>query len=209
VSFSLQKQLSFIVFDAICVMGVFAGLAPAKCSTVLNFQKNSVKESPVNRTIEAEGSKISLTGHHPSCDGFSSHILKLGDKNYCAGCAGLIIGSLLSLVGSIPFLLVDVRLGNVGSVIFWVGVVCVVCGLLQYNLRFRAGLLHLLLNVVLVFGAFLLLVGVNALNYNLFLNLYLLMLIVYWIMTRIFLSRIEHKSICNNCEIRSCQYSFS
>jgi len=51
-----------------------------------------------------------------------------------------------------------------------------------------------------VFGAFLVLVGIDALAENLFVDLFLTVLISFWILTRIQLSQWDHSRICRDCK---------
>lgn len=152
---------------------------------------------------------IMFKGHHPTCGNFSSHLLQFGSKIYCAGCTGLVVGAIISLVVSLLYFFTGLGVGEAGMLIFWLGFIGVACGLLQYNLFTNRGVVHFFLNTIFVLGAFLLLVGVNEVNGNFVLDSYLLTLIVYWIIARIMLSQLEHKKICATCSLKSCSYSFS
>jgi hypothetical protein len=63
--------------------------------------------------------------------------------------------------------------------------------------------LHLSLNILFVLGPFFLLLGLFTLNPTLVAELYLLTLILFWILTRITLSQIQHAKICQICS-NSC-----
>jgi hypothetical protein len=205
----LQKQLTISVFDAICIAGMIAGISPTRCSRILHFKKAPSKGSSKTNQMRVEDSTIRLEGHHPKCTNFSSHVLQFGNKVFCAGCTGLVTGATISLIGSFLYYLGVLKAGESGTLIFWLGFACVACGLLQYNLFTKSSMVHFSLNVIFVLGAFLLLVGVNEMNSNLVLNIYFLALIVYWIVTRMALSRLEHKKICATCGLRSCNYFYS
>jgi hypothetical protein len=73
--------------------------------------------------------------------------------------------------------------------------------------RVQRGEVRVLMNVIFVFGAFLLLASVVQITYNLIVCGYLLALILYWIFTRIALSRRSHNRICAQCEVSACPYS--
>jgi membrane-bound ClpP family serine protease len=147
-----------------------------------------------------------FVGHHPTCENFSAHILQFGSKIYCAGCTGLVLGAIISLLGILLYSFHDYNFGGNAALIFWVGFISVVCGLLQYHIpNGNSGLVHFFLNVTFVLGAFLLLVGVNNITSNFILEVYLLALTTYWIIARIIFSQIEHRKICATC-LQSCSY---
>jgi hypothetical protein len=54
--------------------------------------------------------------------------------------------------------------------------------------------------MVFVLGAFMVLVGIDAVVESLFADLLLLAFIVFWIFTRILLSQWDHWRICGNCK---------
>jgi hypothetical protein len=146
-------------------------------------------------------------GHHPSCKDFSAHVFRLGDKKYCAGCTGLVAGAVISLLGTLVFFSTEIVLGDMSALVFWLGFVGVVLGLLQHPLsRKRGAGVHLLLNVAFVFGAFLLLIGIDGITGNMSLESYFLVLVLYWILTRTILSQQEHRRICRACGLESCLY---
>jgi len=79
-----------------------------------------------------------------------------------------------------------------------IGVLGVILGFLQ--LEFRS-LVRLALNVFFVLGALLILIGIDALIESLFVDVFLLGIIVFWIFTRIQLSQWDHYRICSKCDM--------
>lgn len=206
IDFPLQKQLTGSIFMAICLLGITAGVYPSGCSRMLHFRR--IKNNSYNTMTQA-GTKettIRFEGHHPTCGNFSAHVLQLSGKTYCAGCTGLVVGAIISVLGSFMYFFAGLQVGEAGIVVFSLGFLGVACGLLQHNLpNANRGAVHLFLNVVFVLGAFLLLVGVTEITNNFILGLYLLGLIVYWIITRVTLSKREHEKICATCGLKSCK----
>lgn len=203
INFNLHKQLIGSIFAAICLLGIIVGAFPSRCSRILHFRdrkKSDKKEQSGQETT------IGFAGHHPTCGNFSAHILRLGGKTYCAGCTGLVIGAIISLFGIISYSFFDFHVGGNSVLVFWVGFAAVACGLLQYHIPDgNRGLVHFLLNIAFVLGAFLLLVGVNEITSSLILEVYLFALTIYWIITRIVVSQLEHRKICVACS-RTCSY---
>jgi len=201
-----QRLLTSSVFVAICVLGMAAALYPSRCSGVLRFGRDQDERPRVKGAGTGE-SEVRHAGHHPTCSGFSSHVFRIGGKTRCAGCTGLVAGAIASIAGGILYLLVGFNLGGAGPPIFWAGFVGVACGLIPHSLLdLKRASVRLSLNFVLVFGAFLLLVGVNEITGNPVVAFFLLTLIAYWIYTRIMLSRQEHRRMCANCGLKECPY---
>jgi hypothetical protein len=120
---------------------------------------------------------------------------------------GLVTGGVVSIIGCLSCFFLGFGVGEVGGYVFGIGVGGVVGGLLQYHLfKGSSGTTHFLLNVVFVVGAFLLLLGVNALKGNFALEAYLFALMVFWVFARMTLSQRQHKKICATCDVQSCRY---
>jgi hypothetical protein len=120
------------------------------------------------------------------------------------------LGALLSLIGSTLFFFGNLRF-PFPLLSFWLGWGFVVLGLLQHFIyqafHVNRGEVRLLANVVFVIGAFLLLTTLMQLTESLILGAYLLVLILYWIFTRIAMSRRSHERICAQCEKLDCPLS--
>jgi hypothetical protein len=206
VTVAYQNQLIGSLFTVICVMGAMAGNTPSRCSQMLHFKKpRNVNPHRVQETNPKEAT-ISIKGHHPACGSFSAHIFQIGDKTYCAGCTALVTGAALALMGTALYFFVGLSIGGFGPFLFWLGFVGVACGLLQYLWFASKASIHFFLDAFFVIGAFFLLVGVDNMNGSLALELYLLVMILYWIMTRITLSKWEHKKKCANCSAGPCGF---
>jgi len=198
-----QRLLTGSVFVAICILGAIAALYPLRCTGALRFGGDRDGRL-IARGAGTRGSGARLSGHHPVCGRFSSHVFRMGGETRCAGCTGLLAGAAVSIAGSILYLL-GFNVGGAGAPLFWAGFADVACGLLLHSLLdLKGASVRLLLNFVFVFGAFLLLVGVNEITGNPVVGFFLLTLIVYWIYARIMLSRQEHRRICANCGLKEC-----
>jgi hypothetical protein len=148
--------------------------------------------------------EISYRGHHPTCGSFSSHVIQIGGKIYCAGCAGLVVGALIALAGTAYYFFLQDLSAQFVAISFWAGLVGVTLGLLQYELFVNKASLHFLLNIIFVVGALLLLVGVNEMNGSLSLSIYFLLVILFLISVRSTLSRLEHEKKCSICKAEDC-----
>jgi len=202
-----RKRVVGLLFASMCLLGILAGVFPSRCSRILDHKSSSL--SPSRRLqVASEMKPIEFKGHHPDCGGFSAHVFNWGERTYCAGCTGLVLGATASFLGAILYFFAGLRLGQVSYFVFWAGFVGVACGLLQYHVfNFGGSLVHLSLNFIFVFGFLLLLVGADAIARNFAVDLYLLTLCVFWVFTRVMFSRQEHERICSRCNVKFCEFS--
>ena len=207
--FIWQKPITGTIFSAICILGILAGLSPSRCSRTTHYKTTERSSSYAEKRSNEDETSMTFEGHHPTCSNFNSHVLSVGDRKFCAGCTGLVIGAIASLAGSFIYFFVGLQIGEFGAFAFWLGFMGVLFGLLQYKIPSSNSLVHFILNVTFVLGAFLLLVGANNFNESLPLDLYFIVLSVYWVLTRIELSRLEHRKKCLNCNRKSCSLSFN
>jgi hypothetical protein len=199
----LQRTLVGLIFGGICLLGMMAVLLPSRCLQILHFRrsKNNLLYKSKNNIREK---KISIRGHHPTCDNFSGHIIQLGSKIYCAGCLGMIIGAVIVLFGSLFYFSTGLYLKEGAIVFFWLGFFGVAGGLLHYTLLNLSGIFRLFFNILFVLGSFFLFIGIDMITNNLALDLYVLTLIIYWIIIRIIVSQQRHQKICMFCNLKPC-----
>lgn len=199
---SPPKQVALTLFVAICTLGVLASVLPSRCSRLFHHARTLNDREP--EVVEEDSHPVGSKGHHPTCGSFSEHVLEVRGKTYCAGCLGLFTGASVAIGGSLAYVIGIPAIHSVAFTVFWTGFFGVFVGIIQYAKPFMTNArIHYILNVVLVFGAFLLLVGVIELNGSFAVEAYLLIVILYWILTRIGLSAHEHRRICAVCGRRS------
>jgi hypothetical protein len=203
-----QRQIIWGIFILICILGTLAGISPASCS--LRFHSKLRQEQQPTQTQQPPSqSTITKRGHHPTCEHYTGHILKIHTKILCAGCTGLVLGALIAILGATLFWFGVFPVCN-PTLLFWLGFVGVLVGLLQHpfyaSLRRKWGVVRMAINVIFVTGAFLLLAGVTELTQNLILQAFLLILILYWIYTRIAMSKRSHNTICRICGKTDCAF---
>lgn len=199
-NFSWRKPAIGTLFGIVCIAGILAGVFPSKCSSTIHFGRIQ----PITQEV---GNGTAFSGHHPRCGQFKAHVFQVGDGVFCAGCTGLIIGAVLSLFG-VAMYFTNLYTFLDGPIVFWVGVVGVCCGLLQYHFfNWGSYIVHLIVNVLFVFGSFLLLISIDAVIKSWIIDVYLIVLSVFWVFTRISLSQMEHKRICRACSKEKCEFS--
>lgn len=195
-----RKPLIGSVFTLICILGILAVFFPRKCSQTFfgkRRETHAVELSDPKSFSLLFGLKI-MHGHHPTCEGFASHEFQIGNKTFCAACTGLLLGALITLVGTAMYFFADLQIEQ-GGLLVAVGVLSVALGLLQFPLFEAQGFLRLLLNTFFVLGAFFILVAVDGLVHSLFADLFSVSMIIFWLYTRILLSQWNHARICRAC----------
>jgi hypothetical protein len=195
--YALQKPIILSLFIVICILGMFAAICPSKCKTLMKFQNDSKKT--INDNVRFEG-------HHPDCGKFSSHTLNIYGKKYCPGCLGLLIGAFIAILGAMIYIFVGYPL-IYGEISFWIGfgtVFLVLLLIIFLNLEKK---LKFVSNMALVIGSFLILFGLDSVKGNLIMELYFLILAIFWILTRVMVSQTSHEIICRDCLEKSiCIY---
>jgi len=210
-SFPWRKPVIGSIFGSICILGSLAALFPKECSGTLHFRK---EEAPVNKYSCSQESdlasyrvRFAVRGHHPDCGNFSAHVFRISNRTFCTSCTGLLLGALISLVANILYFSNGWQIGQESLPMAYFGILGVSFGLLQFPLfKNRKSPLRFLLNSFFVLGAFLILVGIDTLVHSVALDLFLILLIVFWIFTRISLSQWDHKRICYPCNVTTCEF---
>lgn len=185
---SVSYSLPSIIFTLICGFGIIAGVSPSTFS--------------FSKAERVDGAGVS--GHHPDCGLFTGHTVYLFGSKRCAGCTGLVIGAFASLAGI--FLLSPSQL--IGDIIFWVGVLFVGLGLAQHFIDFGSGWGHLTLNICLVLGSWFMFDSISSLGLGFDVQVYFLLVTVFWIWVRIRISQFTHVGVCASCTER-CVHVFA
>jgi protein-S-isoprenylcysteine O-methyltransferase Ste14 len=188
---SWQTHLVGAIFTTICLFGFVVAVFPR---SLRGISHGSV-------------SNPHWKGHHPNCERFSNHLIWIKERPYCAGCTGLALGAALSIIGSVLYFVLGVFPLDTEAV-FWLGVCVVALGLAQHFVDLGSPHLHLVLNVGLVYGSFLLAASLNVMGASLYVEAYHLGLVVLWVASRISLSQEEHTRICRSCGL-GCGYGYS
>lgn len=194
-----RKPLVGSIFVLICTCGAIAVLTPKRCSEMLTVSRALEPASVAGEDPHLRQAHVNFQGHHPDCGRFSAHIVKTNKHVLCAACTGLLLGALATIVAATPYFLLGWDIGQAGLPAVLLGLVGTVLGLIQFKAK---GLIRLIVNAFFVFAAFLTLVGVDKLVMNLLVDLYSIILICFWLLTRITVSQWDHWRICHKCKTR-------
>jgi len=203
------------IFGLICVLGILAVFSPKKCSKAFHRGKGEANLRKTDRPeqeragLQATSQILNLRivhGHHPSCESFSSHEFRVGKRTFCVSCMGLLFGALITLAGTIAYFFSEWLFVTESSPLIGVGALGVAFGLLRFLLfNVRRRVLRFSLNTFFVLGTFLVLIGIDTLIQSLSIDLFLVLLSVFWLSTRIRLSQWDHEKICRACGL-TCDF---
>jgi hypothetical protein len=196
-SLECRKVLVGSVFSMICILGIVATFSPKRCAEALHMQghegaaRRDAEHGPSNET------SLPTKGHHVNCRGFSHHVLRIRGKTLCAACTGMFAGATTAIAVSLVYFSNSI-VQPPGLPTLFIGQTGIVTGLIQFRFKgwIRSGA-----NAFFVIGALLTLMGVDIITENLLVDAYLIALIVFWLLTRILISRWDHSRICSECKL--------
>jgi hypothetical protein len=189
-SFTKQNPIHLIIFVSLCTLGAVATLFPRSCSPEIR----ATGDLSPSRYTDVLGIRV-IHGHHSNCNGLSNHEIRLDGKRICAGCLGLLAGSfiaiLITVTQAIQSIPVPPQFGPLGLAFVAVG--------LAYSVMISGSppVLRTVLNVFLVTGFALVYLVLTSMRG---LGLVGISLSIFWMYTRIRLSRWSHDRLCVGCD---------
>jgi hypothetical protein len=186
--------LTVFIYDIVCVAGILAVLFPVACSRAFGVHYSTVQSSQVQafgiRATRVLGLLI-VHGHHPPGSESASHELLVGRRSFCATCYGLLTGAVVSLtlitasaVAGFPAWLASYS----ANPLYYAGLAGVIAGLLFPLITDLGAKTRYVLAFVFVVGTSLILLGVEQSAANLTADLFVVLLAVFWLLSRITLS---------------------
>ena len=199
--FALRKPVVGSALAVVCVLGSLAVLYPASCAGIIGLGERDKSVHSFHKVCV----KV-LRGHHGTCKPYSTHVIKIGNRVFCASCSGLFVGAIIVLVCIGLFFFLDLRIEGEPFVPVLVGVVGVAAALLYpvMHVRFQNGLTRFFVGVLLAVGSFLIVAGIGEVLKSLSVDLFFVALSVLWLATKMSLSQWEHRRICARCALTSC-----
>ncbi len=187
--FGGRRVVVALVYGSVCVAGILAALFPVACSRVLRIERSRTGDvgSPETRATEVFGILL-LHGHHPPGPQEKEHELLAGGKSFCASCFGLLAGAAVSLMVVVVFTLSGWADGRFAYTLYYAGVAGVILGLVPAITLKTGARARFALAVVFVLGTSLMLVATDLLTLNLVADLFVVLLVVFWLLSRISLS---------------------
>ncbi len=181
----------------VSLLGIVAALRPGGCNRFLRVSRVDPavrRDASLPPGCTARG----YVGHHPDCDAFHSHLVRLRGRIACAGCTGMVAGGIAGLLLSLASVLgiaptdasTDAAMGLLGASL-------AVAGILGAYPRRATGWTRVLASLALVTGSVVLTLalaeqGLAAGAFGLAAALAVLGL-------RVDLSRLNHTVACTEC----------
>jgi hypothetical protein len=193
-----EKLFVAIVFIASCLFGISLAIYP-------NWWRT--KSHQINHASKVKEGKIkrSFQGHHPDCNTFKSHIIFIKNKPRCAGCLGLALGSLVSILLMALYLFLPYRLPIATSyILLMLGIFALLLVYGEIILNKRHTLLHIIINSLLVLSFLVITISVVEITKGPVYGILTILICFLWLDTRIHLSNQQHKNICASCT-KSCK----
>lgn len=187
------------LFVIICIFGISLAFFPRWYKRTMRIKGDSKGLKGNNKT------KRKRKGHHPDCKEFKNHIIITKNKTICAGCLGLAIGSMISIV----LLIVYVFLGSFSFnfMIFVVfGLIIVFLVYFEIFSPLKNAIVHMAFNALLVIGFLLITIGVFEITGNIIFSIIAIILSFLFLVTRIQISVYNHSSICSKCKEKCKMY---
>jgi hypothetical protein len=185
-------------FILLCFIGISFALRPNWMKAAF-LQKNGGGEKSTN-TI-----KRRLRGHHPDCPVFDSHRIVSQKRVWCAGCLGLLLGCVFSMVLMMLYVVVPFQSPLSSSrLLFVFGLFMTILGDIESVRMNRHASVHVLFSGLLILGFLFITVSIVRLSGEFIYGFYTLLLCLLWLDTRIQLSKWHHSRLCRLCP-NSCK----
>jgi len=188
-----------IIFIISCLIGISLATNPGWIKrkirgAIQDFNKKNNKKQARKRI-----------GHHPDCDRFRSHIIKIKENVYCAGCLGLAIGCLISIILMTVYLAFSLNYSsNIFLYLTILGFLIIGIVFIEVLINNRNILIHIISNSLLILSFLIILIGITELTRSISFGIICIFLTFLWMDTRIQLSKWHHSIICKKCD-KSCK----
>ena len=186
-----RKPLIGSILFLICAGGSLAAVSPRTCSAT-----HGTRMVETSKDSDAKMDSVSSKGHHPDCGRFSNHTIPFRGNTYCAACTGLLIGGIIAMSVIVLYFFLGLNAEALGLPAVLVGQFGPALGLVQFKFK---GWIRLSANVLFVLGSCLILIGMDKLVHSVFVDVFLIGLILVWILTRVMISQWDHYRICIDC----------
>lgn len=189
------------LFIICCLFGISLAFYPGWYKKIMKTSKKKIDKKNDKKLLRKR------KGHHPDCDQFKNHVIKLGSKVLCTGCLGLAIGSIISVF------LILIYLAFTGGknltlyyLLVFLGLIMIAFNFVEIMFPVRRRLFHIFSNVFIVVGFLFIVIGVFEITGS---KTYAIIGIIFsflWLFTRIQLSHRRHFLICSICKEKCKMY---
>jgi hypothetical protein len=189
-----DKIFVVLLFILICLFGLSLSLYPRW------YKKFKIDRNIIN--VDKKNNKIirNRIGHHPDCIYFKKHTLKIKNKTICAGCTGLALGSIISIILICFYLYLNVIYSELYNLFLIIGLIFVFQIFLEIMIPKRNVIIHTISNILHVLGFFLITVSILEITGNIIYTSIVIFISFLFLETRIHLSLYNHSLICKKCK---------
>jgi len=193
-----EKLFVAAIFFASCLFGISLAIYP-------NWWRTYTHQTNHTSKVQEEKIKRSFQGHHPDCKTFKSHVIVIKNKPRCAGCLGLALGSLVSILLMALYLFLPYRLPvAISYILLILGIFALLLVYGEIILNNRHTLIHIIINSLLVLSFLVITISVVEITKGPVYGILTILICFLWLDTRIHLSNQQHKNICASCT-KSCK----
>ena len=190
---SADRVLVASAFVAVCVLGFASAVRPNRIRRLTSGWSHGLRGGP------APASRP-YRGHHPDCEHFAAHVIRMGARTLCAGCTGLGIGAFVAaiLMAVYAWLLGGLPVNPPAAVLVF-GVGLVTLNYVEVAIRRGHAMVHTAANVLLVLGFLFLTVGTVEATGKAAYGLLAVVVSLLMVDTRIRLSSWRHVDLRRRC----------
>ena len=194
-----DKLFLIVIIIIGCIIGYTVAFRPGYFRKYTKTTKHAEKKQiKIKRRRE---------GHHPDCNKFQNHTILIHEKKICTGCLGLSIGCIMAILLAIIYLNFDITWSSMILYFFiLIGLILIFLSYIETILPRKHQIFHIISNIALVLGFFLVTIGIFEITGNKIYGLLGVILSVLWLDTRIQLSNWRHSLICSKCTEKCKMY---
>jgi hypothetical protein len=189
IEFAGRRIVVGFIYGFICLGGMLAAFFPGPCSRLMGIRRFGEQYlGGLDRRATRIFGILLLHGHHHLEDEKSTtHELRFRGKSFCASCFGLLTGAIMSLMAIVVFLFSDWGDGYLAHFLYFLGLGGVALGLVPALLGVGARI-RFVLGMVFVTGTCVMLIAMDVATANLTADLLVILLGLFWLISRISLS---------------------
>jgi len=186
-----RRRSIMLAYATVSLCGIVAVLFPSACSGILGTKKIFTRDTETPAIQETRVSGVRLVHCHHLGAEMETHELQIRGKSYCASCFGLLSGAILSVtaVGTFATCGWPSRLDlSYAYGLYFLGVAGATLGLVLAHALYLRPRARFALSAFFVVGTGFILIATDILTGSLTADLLVVLLAVFWVLSRILLS---------------------
>jgi hypothetical protein len=190
-----DKLVIAIILIFFNLLGISLAIYPRWYKRIIKSQNVNKNKKQLNKLI------IHRKGHHPNCNKFQNHILKIKNKSYCAGCLGLAIGSFISILFMIFYIItINEQLSQISIILLITGIIFISITYIEIIQPNRNVIVHIISSALFILSFFIITISIFELTGNKIYGIISIIFAFLWLETRVQISLWKHSQICKNCD---------